>query len=587
METNKKQADVTNQVLSSLESEEFIFTEAELMGLAYDIGTGRVTIKVKDYEQVKKICVGRLAIIELSLADKWLIGRIEHVEQEEIAEGTIEYYATIGMVGSFIMNRKKKSYSFNRTLVSTPGIDARCYFLEGTKLSTFMHSVSQKGGDGSLTLGKYALDETVDAYMDGDKLFQRHMALVGSTGCGKSWTVAALVEQIAKKPSANIIMLDIHGEYQALNYAMQYRLATPADLAAHDENVLFMPAWFMSHEELMTIFLDKSDPDASTQSLLLNEFIRKRKLEYLEKNHLDDIKQSFTVDSPVPYDFNEVLSDIKYVNTELVPGIGQGAVVPGPFFGKFDRFLPKLEARMADKRYGFMFSGPTKEVLDYKYINCFVHKLMGTGFNTTGQNTGIKVINFSMTPSEMLPVIIGVIARFLFSIQFWNTGANRHPVVLFCDEAHLYLPPFENCNEAQRNTVFHFGRIAKEGRKYGIVLGVVTQRPSDVNPSILSQCGNLLTLRLGNSIDQEVVKKLMPDGMTGLIEELPLMAIGELIAIGDSVILPLKVKVTPANIPPTSITPTYCTEWSKKREKDGIDIGIDNMRKQFRKNAFD
>jgi hypothetical protein len=320
---------------------------------------------------------------------------------------------------------------------------------------------------------------------------------------------------------------------------------------------------------------------------MINETIRKRKLQYLKENNLTELQKAFTTDSPVPYDFRDVLNDLKYLNTELIPGIGQGEVVKGPFFGRFDRLIPKLEAKLTDKRYGFMFSGPREKVMDYKYLNIFAAKLMSTGLDAEGRNRGIKVINLSMAPSELLAHLIAIVGRFLFNIQFWSTGDYRHPLVLVCDECHLYLPPLENCTDAQRNCNFQFGRIAKEGRKYGIVLAAVTQRPSDLNPTILSQCGNLLTLRLTNASDQEIVKKMMPDGMNGLVEELPLLAIGELIPIGDSVVLPLKVKVTPAQCPPTSITPTYCSTWSDPQKKIGLDEGIDNMRKQFRKSAFD
>jgi hypothetical protein len=459
-----------------------------------------------------------------------------------------------------------------------------------------MSSISVNAGDASLTLGKFSLDDKVDAYMNGDALFQRHMALVGSSGCGKSWTVAAIVEQIACRQSANILLFDIHGEYQALRYAEQFRLAVPTDLENPNQNVLFMPTWFMSHEELVTLFLDETDPNAPTHSLMMSECIRKRKIAYLKEHNLSDLLKAFTVDSPIPYDFHDIVKDLKYMNEELIPGIGQGEVVKGPFYGKFDQLLPKLESKLADKRYGFMFSGNPKIVLNHEYINYFTAKLMGTGVESpSGQherkikifggekNKGVKVLNMSLAPSELLPVLIGIMGRFVFNVQFWNNYENRHPMVLFCDECHLYLPPLENCNDAQRNTVFQFGRIAKEGRKYGMTLAAITQRPSDLNPTILSQCGNLLTLRLTNIYDQQIVKKMMSDGMSGLVEELPLLAIGELIPIGDAVVLPLKIKVTPAKCPPQSETPTYCSTWSNEFiEKDRLDIGIDNMRKQTR-----
>lgn len=565
----------------------FDFKPEDIAGPVSEVETGHIEVQILDSNKVIRINVGRLVVIASTSKDKMLVGRLEKVFSRGKTKETQSFFAAVGLVGSLAINMKKGSFSFSRSLIAVPVIGSDCYLLEGEKLRLFMNSISVKDEKASLTLGKYSLDEGVDAYMDGDKLFQRHMALVGSSGCGKSWTVAALVEQIAKRPSSNIVLFDIHGEYQALWYAEQVRLATPADLENPDKDVLFLPTWFMSHEELMTLFLDKTDPDSATQSLMINETIRKRKLQYLKENNLTDLQKSFTTDSPVPYDFRDILNDIKYLNTELIPGIGQGEVVKGPFFGRFDRLIPKLEAKMTDKRYGFMFSGPRERIMDYKYLNVFAAKLMSTGLDAEGHNRGIKVINLSMAPSELLPNLIAIVGRFLFNIQFWSTGDYRHPLVLVCDECHLYLPPLENCTDAQRNCNFQFGRIAKEGRKYGIVLAAVTQRPSDLNPTILSQCGNLLTLRLTNASDQEIVKKMMPDGMNGLVEELPLLAIGELIPIGDSVVLPLKVKVTPAQCPPTSITPTYCSTWSDPQKKVGLDEGIDNMRKQFRKNAFD
>ena len=595
----------TEKILSEIESKDkqgkefFTFGQEEIAGLVCQVETGRLDVEITDNDKVQLVNVGRLAIIASTQSEKMLVGRYERVLSN--GADTNSYTASVGLIGSIVINRAKKTFKFSRSMIATPVIGSHCYLLEGEKLTLFMTSISVNDGDASLTLGKFSLDEGVDAYMNGDALFQRHMALVGSSGCGKSWTVAAIIEQIATRQSANLMVFDIHGEYQALKYAVQLRLATPTDLENPSENVLFMPTWFMSHDELMTLFLDRSDPNAAAQSLMINECIRKRKLAYLKEYKLAELQKSFTVDSPIPYDFRDVVRDLHYLNEELIPGVGQGEVVKGPFFGKFDQLLPKLEAKLSDKRYGFMFSGDKKKVLHHDYINYFTSRVMGIGVKSPAdkherkikifegeQNLGVKVLNMSLAPSELLPSLIGVVGRFVFNVQFWNNHENRHPMVLFCDECHLYLPPLENCNDAQRACVFQFGRIAKEGRKYGMVLAAITQRPSDLNPSILSQCGNLLTLRLTNASDQAIVKKMMPDGMNGLVEELPLLAIGELIPIGDSVVLPLKVKVTPAQCPPTSETPTYCSMWSQERQ-DGerLNIGIENMRRQIRKSFGD
>ncbi len=574
----------SKEILDDLEKNkptisDFFFEEKDLIGHVTNINTTSATIKVTDLDRLKITAVGRLVVID-TVDQEWLIARIESIEEIE-ENHNVYYHIYAGFIGTFQIDRQKKKSFFSRALVHVANIGASCFALEAKKLSFFMGGISQGGSPKDLTLGKYVIDESVTAYMDGNKLFQRHMALIGSTGCGKSWTIAALIEQIGKMDYANIVLFDIHGEYKDLVYARQMRIASPGDAQNESDDIVFMPVWFLTFEEMLTVFLDKADPDASTQAMVLNDVIRKRKLEFIKKNNHAELMASFTVDSPLPFKMQDVLKDVRYINAELVPGIGQGEVVKGPYYGKFDRWIPRIEAMMADRRYGFLFEGPEK-IMDYDYINKVVKNLLGSGVQD-GLNRGIKILDFSNTPSDMIPVIIGAIGRFLFQVQFWNQSKRRHPVILVCDEAHLYLPPFENCNEAQRNTVFQFGRIAKEGRKYGITLAVMTQRPSDVNPSILSQAGNIMTLRLTNIVDQEIAKKLMPDGMTGLVEELPLLGIGEIIVIGDSVQLPLKIKVIPAKYSPNSATLDFCDEWAKTSHPDeDLDNGVENMRKQKR-----
>lgn len=575
--TQKRQDSHAREV--HITAKEFVFQESEKLGQAIKLSTGKIQVKIDKLNQLTITSVGRLTTIAVSKTE-WIIGRIESIETVEKENKEIIYYAFIGIIGSLVIDPEKNQANFSRGVTHVANIGSQCYTLEGDKLAFFMSGISKEKGPGSLILGKYIVHEEVPAFVDGNKLFQRHMALLGSTGNGKSWTVATLVEQLASLEGSNVIIFDIHGEYKELTFARQLRIASPGDTNLNDENVIFMPAWFFSYEELMAIFLDETDHDSTTQAMVLNNIISDRKRKYARLNGHTEILKSLTIDSPLPFTISNVLADIKYINKELVSGIDQGEIVRGPYFGKFDRFVPRLEALRADRRYGFFFEEHEK-VLAYDYINSIVKTLMGTGV-VNGKNNGIKIIDFSLTPSDMIPLIIGAIGRFMFQVQFWNTKANRHPVILICDEAHLYLPPNDQCNKAQRNAIFHFGRIAKEGRKYGITLGIVSQRPSDVNSGILSQCGNIMTMGLTNTIDQEVVKKLMPEGMVGLIEELPLLGIGEIIVIGDSVKLPLKIKVSPPYCQPSSATLDFCAEWAKIHNNKFLDTGVENMRKQNR-----
>ncbi|MFC1517931.1 ATP-binding protein [Candidatus Margulisiibacteriota bacterium] len=580
----EKKASVSEKELNKLESgtdkHVFSFTEKDFVGNVFEVTSAKVAVRVSSIEKLKIARVDRLAAIKLN-ADTFLIGRIEKVYETEVHGNIAEkHVAEIGLIGSFEINRKKNKGKFTRAVISVADIESECYCMEGPNLSFFMGGIAESRTDADLPFGHYVLDKSVVAYINGNKLLQRHVALLGSSGCGKSWTVTSIIEKLAPFNSADIVIFDIHGEYKGLKYAKSLRMATPADAENPVPEALFMPAWFLSYEELLTVLVDPYDPDSSTHALVLHEIIKNEKLNFLKNIKKEEYLKSFTIDSPIPYDMNEVLVKLKRINRELVPGIGQGNVQKGPYYGKFDRFIPRIEAKKADKRYNFLFEGP-KEVLEFDYINKFVHTILGTGKTKQG-NPGIKFIDFSMVPSEMLPVIISTIGRFLFQVMFWNEPKDRHPIIMVCDEAHLYLPPSENANAMQRNCTFNFGRIAKEGRKYGVTLFVVSQRPSDLNPGILSQCANFMTLRLTNANDQEIVKKLMPDAMSGLIESLPILGIGEGVVIGEAVMLPLRIQVTPPNQPPVSPTLEFCNIWLEEHDDSPLDAGIDNMRKQSR-----
>lgn len=160
-------------------------------------------------------------------------------------------------------------------------------------------------------------------------------------------------------------------------------------------------------------------------------------------------------------------------------------------------------------------------------------KLLGAG-----DGKGIKIIDFSEVPADVLPVVTGTMARLLYDVQFWMNPEARTPITLLCDEAHLYLPVKDDADAVQRQALSAFERIAKEGRKYGFSLMVVSQRPSDVSRTILSQCNNFLALRLTNDSDQNVIKRLMPDSLVGLTAMLPLLDTGEALLLGDAVLLP-------------------------------------------------
>jgi hypothetical protein len=260
--------------------------------------------------------------------------------------------------------------------------------------------------------------------------------------------------------------------------------------------------------------------------------------------------------------------------------VGKTGPVKGEWEDRLTRFISRLEAKLEDKRYGFMFM-PVRETSDYDWLAQQVKRLL-----ESGGGKGIKIINFSEVPSDVLPVVTGTFARLLFDVQFWMNAQSRTPVTILCDEAHLYLPVREDADAVERQALGAFERIAKEGRKYGFSLLVVSQRPSDVSKTILSQCNNFLSLRLTNETDQNVIRRLMPDSLAGLTDVLPLLDTGEAVLLGDAVLLPTRIKLDQPKITPDSSTRDFWKEWSTRQpDNDAIAAAIEYLRSQTRKSV--
>ena len=217
-----------------------------------------------------------------------------------------------------------------------------------------------------------------------------------------------------------------------------------------------------------------------------------------------------------------------------------------------------------------------ESLLDYEYMSELCGKLMTP--SRCGKN-GVKIIDFSEVPSDILPLIVALIARIIFSVQQWSTIEKRHPIAIFCDEAHLYIPANteKSIDTASLDT---FERISKEGRKYGIGLVVISQRPSEVNRTVLSQSNNFIAMRLTNVDDQTVVRRLLPDSLGDYAEMLPILDIGEALVVGDASLLPSRIRLTPPKMKPRSATIDFWDEWAKADVEVDIEGAVESLRKQ-------
>ena len=570
----------------------FNFEDVDALGKVISVDTATVVVEVDNVEKLKRLQVNHLAVLQSSRPGQHLIGLITQVTRKKTFEEAIEgevgevhselNLCRIALIGTFLDRDGENENAFRRTLESVPEIDANCFSLEGENLTGFMRTLSSVAAEGhALTIGKYTLDENAVAYLNGNKFFQRHAFIGGSTGSGKSWTTAKIIEEMASLPSANALVFDLHGEYSPLKEdgIVQLRVAGPGDVEAQrtiKDGVLYLPYWLLSYEALVSMFVDRSDQNAPNQAMIMAREINKSKQDYLENGNHTEVLAQFTVDSPVPFELEVLLNRLDGINSEMVPG-ANNKPKQGEFHGKLARMISRLENKISDRRLGFLFRGGA-DTLEYAWLEKLTTTLLGS-HSENGQG-GIKIIDFSEVPSDILPLIVSMVARLAFSLQQWTPSEIRHPVALLCDEAHLYIPQRSMAESSDNVSIDIFERIAKEGRKYGVSLVVISQRTSEVNKTILSQCSNFVSMRLTNAEDQGVIKKLLPDSLGGFSDILPTLDTGEALIVGDASLLPSRIRVDRPSKSPNSGTVDFWDEWQEEAESKRLSVAVDNWRKQ-------
>lgn len=555
------------------------------IGKVQSVDTSVVTVKVEDLLQLSSLQVNHMVIIRSTKAGQTLIGMVSKImrkygDEADLALG--EEIATtdlvkVTLIGTFVERIGMESNKFKRTLESVPSIDAECYNFTDEMLTEFMSVISGTHAEMEhpLCIGTYALNDHAKAYLDGNKFFQRHAVIVGSTGSGKSYTVANLIERLANLPSCNALIFDIHGEYTPLSGAgiCHLRIGGPTDSC--EDGILFLPYWLLTYEEMLLMMLDRSDSNAPNQAMIFSQAVMQGKRACLETQGKEELIEHFTLDSPIPYRLSDVISFLDAQNKEMVPG--SRGDKQGAFFGKLTRFLQRLESKSQDRRMNFLFSDETA-LLNFDYLEQLAKKLMAPA----SQGGGIKIIDFSEVPSDVLPLVVSLIARIVFTVQQWTEKEKRNPIALFCDEAHLYIPNTTRGDTIQDSSLKSFERIAKEGRKYGVGLVVITQRPAEVNHTVLSQSSNFIAMKLTNADDQNVIKKLLPDSLGNFAELLPILDIGEGIVVGDASLLPSRILIDPPRNAPDSATVKFWDKWNLETAPDAIGDAVQALRKQSR-----
>ena len=555
---------------------------SNIIGKVQSVDTGNITVKVDKEEWLNSVQINQIMQIRSTKTGEKIIGLISKIMRKAVAEKIdasnepdflVENIIKVNLVGTLLDKSGDDENIFKRTLNTVPSINADCFLLQGDELSKFMNIISSNS-ENPLKIGKYTISEESDANLDGNKFFQRHAVIVGGTGSGKSWTVANILEKATKLQSINSIVFDLHGEYKPLkelSNTILLKIAGPSDEPT-DKNAIFLPYWLLSYEEIEALLLDRSDSNAPNQARALFDLIIKYKKEILTEENKQDVLDNFTVESPIPYNISNVLSALEDKDKEMIRG-STAKGKQGPLYGKLTRFIQRLKSKQSDKRLNFIFNSDD-ELLKYDWFVSLANNLLDFG-----NGKGLKIIDFSEVPSDILPLITGLIGRLTFSIQQWMESEKRHPIALFCDEAHLYIPANLKGGMEEKG-LQSFERIAKEGRKYGISLVVISQRPSDVNKTILSQCGNFIAMRLTNPDDQNVIKRLFPDNLGDFSDMLPILDIGEALIVGDASLLPSRITIDEPQIKPDSATIDFWDEWNGSDTVKGIEQAVEALRKQ-------
>ena len=443
----------------------------------------------------------------------------------------------------------------------------------------------------SITVGNISVSESLSAKIDIDKLVTRHCAILGSTGSGKSNTVAVLLEAIAKNDfkSSRILVIDPHGEYnEALKgYSKVYKIN--ADISKN-QNELYIPFWALPFDELLSIFsgnLTETNRDYIRSEIVNRKIATTELTDSVAEKYIDISKESITADSPIPFSLNNLWFDLDdferqtfqqdrvtktnltitgnpdtLISNEYEPATTNNSA---PFLNNrakaILRFTDSIRSRLLNTQYNFLFNcGDLKPDLTGK-VTKDIDTLIAEWLE---HDKPITILDLSGVPTEIMTSISGALSKIVYDALFWGqdtaVGGKQQPLLVVLEEAHNYLKAGENSISSRTVQT-----IAKEGRKYGVGLLLVTQRPSELDETVLSQCGTLIALRMNNSKDRGHISSAVQDELQTMIDLLPSLRTGEGIVSGEAVKIPSRVKFFRISNAPKSADPKVSEQWQKDK----------------------
>ena len=487
--------------------------------------------------------------VKIRVGNSWLLATVRNQRQDAAFEGGV--IAQIDFLGEGDEERLTgRLYGFRRGVTRFPVPGALVY----PATSADLRQVYASDGRSSIAIGTVFPTRDIRAGVYIDALLGKHFALLGSTGTGKSTSAALILHRICEMaPDGHIVMIDPHGEYsQAFRHTGQLL----------DVTNLQMPYWLMNFEEHCEVFLTTQGAERQLDADILAKCLLQARM----KNRLAEQVGRITVDSPIPY----LLSDLLLVLQNEMGKLdkGHGAI---PYM----RIKAKVDEIKGDPRYQFMFSG----MLVGDTMVDFLSKV----FRLPASGKPITIIDVSGIPSEITSTVVAVLSRLVFDYAIWSRDEETQPILLVCEEAHRYVPNERVASNSSAAKVL--SRIAKEGRKYGVSLGLITQRPSDLAEGVLSQCGTIISMRLNNERDQAFVRAAMPEGARGFLDAIPALRNRECIICGEGVSIPVRLSFDDLEEArrPASADPSFSELWARSGGEDmAVQRTVQRWRSQSR-----
>jgi uncharacterized protein len=471
--------------------------------------------------------------VKMIVGNAWLIANVRTLRADESGE----IVAKVDFLGEGRSDAAGKMGSFRRgvTRYPMPGCDVYPVTTED------LRSIFAASDEPNIEIGTVYPTDDIRGALYVDPMLSKHFAVLGSTGTGKSTSVALILHRISQlSPEGHIVMIDPHGEYSAA-------FKNCGELFNVDN--LQLPYWLMNFEEHCEVLLTTQGADRQRDGDILAKCLLAARTKGKDMSQYGKV----TVDSPIPY----LLTDL---NAILVAEMGKldraGDTLP------FQRLKNKLDELRSDPRYSFMFSG--------MLVSDSMPGLLAKMFRLPSHGRPISIVDVSGVPSEVTSVVVSVLARMVFDYAIWSRTEAQRPLLLVCEEAHRYVPKDENASGQAVRKILE--RIAKEGRKYGVSLGLITQRPSDLAEGVLSQCGTIISMRLNNDRDQACVRAAMPEGARGFLDAIPALRNRECIVCGEGVAIPIRVRfddLEPEKRPASS-DPSFARLWCETGDEEGI-----------------